>query len=132
MKALDTNILVRFLTSDDPAAYKRVAQLLESAEQRNESFRLTTLVLLELMWVLKARYRLTRDEILEAIEKLLRMPVVTFESPECTSALILRGRSTSLDLADILIGLNARQQGCETIHTLDKKAAQSELFEEIP
>ena len=48
MKALDTNILVRFLTSDDPAAFQRVAQLLESAEQRNESFRLTTLVLLEL------------------------------------------------------------------------------------
>jgi len=132
MKALDTNILVRFLTNDDPAAFKRVAQLLESAEQQSESFRLTTLVLLELMWVLKARYGLTRDEILEAVETLLRMPVVAFESPECASSLILQGRTTSLDLADILIGLNARQQGCQTTYTLDKKAAQSELFEEIP
>ena len=132
MKALDTNILVRFLTGDEPAAVKRVAQLLESAEQRNESFHVTIPVLLELMWVLRARYRLTREEILDAVEKLLRMPVLAFDSPECVGNLILQGRTLSLDLADILIGLAAKQQGCETTLTLDKKAGQSELFEEIP
>jgi len=35
----------------------------------------------------------------------------------------------SFHLPDLLIAEAARMAGCETVFTLDKKAAQSELFE---
>jgi len=132
MKALDTNVLVRLLTGDDTAALERVEALLRAAEERDETFRVTDLVLLELLWVLRSSYRLDRDKILDTIEALLDAPALAFQSTAGVNQFLAIGRATNLDLADILIGLNARQQGCETTHTLDKKAAQSELFEEIP
>jgi len=132
MKALDTNVLVRFLTGDDTAAYERVEALLRAAEERRETFRVTDLVLLELLWVLRSSYRLDRNRILDAIDALLNTPMFAFQSTASLNQFLAMGRTTNLDLADIWIGLNARQQGCETTHTLDKKVAQSELFGEIP
>ena len=59
---------------------QRVAEILKSAHEREEPFRVTTPVLLELLWVLKESYALTRNDILDAVEKLLRLPVCAFES----------------------------------------------------
>jgi len=132
MKALDTNILVRLLTGDDTAALTRVEALLHAADKRGDTFLVTDLSLLELLWVLRSSYQLDRDKILDAIDALFNAPALAFQSTATMSQLLVIGRTTSLDLADILIGLNAKQQGCETTHTLDKKVAQSKLFDEIP
>jgi len=132
MKALDTNILVRFLVRDDSSMAARVDQLLDAANTRGNSFLVSLPVVLEILWVLKSGYKLSRPDILDAIEKLSLMPVLTFDSACPVHELVTEGRNSNLDLADILIGLGAKQQGCETTLTLDKKAAQSELFEEIP
>ena len=70
----------------------------------------------------------TRIDILDAVDQLTAMPVLAFD-PSCpVRELVAVGRNSNLDLADILIGLAARQQGWEITLTLDKKAAQSELF----
>jgi predicted nucleic-acid-binding protein len=132
MKALDTNILVRFLVRDDSSMAARVDQLLNAANTKGNSFLVSFPVVLELLWVLKSGYKLSRPDILDAVEKLSLMPVLTFE-PTCpVHKLVAIGRNSNFDLADILIGLSAKQQGCETTLTLDRKSAQSELFEEIP
>ena len=131
MKALDTNALVRFLVADHPGMKAKTDRLLDEAAANRESFGITGYVLLEMLWVLKAVYKFSREDILDAVDKLTAMPVLTFE-PSCpVHELVAMARNTNFDLADILIGLAARQQNWETTLTLDKKAAQSELFEEI-
>ena len=132
MKALDTNILVRLLTADDEAALERVKTLLRNAEEQNVTFLITDLALLELIWVLRSSYQLNREKILDAVDALLGMSVLTFESSTVINHLLILGRETDFDLADILIGLNARQKGCTSTFTFDKKAGQSELFIEVP
>ena len=52
MKALDTNILVRFLIQDDEPQSKTVFDLFSNAERQKESFFISTLVVLETIWVL--------------------------------------------------------------------------------
>ena len=131
MKALDTNVLVQFLVADDPSIATKVARMFAEADERHDPFLVTTLVLVETLWVLKARYRLSREDILDALEALIRMPALQFESPGRASELIRLGRSTRLGLGDALIGLCARDLGCESTLTLDKKAAECDLFEEI-
>ena len=132
MKALDTNTLVRFLVADHPGMKSKVDKLFDKATADKESFGVTGYVLLEMLWVLRSVYKYSREDILDAVEKLTAMPILIFE-PTCpVYELVARGRSSNFDLADILIGLAARNQNWETTLTLDKKAAQSELFEEIP
>jgi len=132
MKALDTNALVRFLVADHPGMKSKVDRLLEKAAANRESFGITGYVLLEMLWVLRSVYKYSREDILDAVDKLTAMPVLSFD-PACpVHELVAMGRNSNLDLADILIGLAAKQQDWETTLTLDRKAAQSELFEEIP
>ncbi len=129
MKALDTNLLVRFLVNDDIEQAEKVKALFERAETEKDVFIITTAVVLELIWVLSAVYDCSRTDILNAIEQLCMLPILRFERPELIHQFISHGRITAADLPDILIGLCGQAMGGETTLTFDRKAATSELFE---
>jgi predicted nucleic-acid-binding protein len=59
------------------------------------------------------------------------MPVLRFQAANCVRELVQAGRSGNLDLADILIGLYARDLGCDLTLTFDRKASKSSLFRRI-
>jgi len=49
MKALDTNVLIRFLVNDDKAQGRKVKKLFEETEERAGRFLTTTQVVLEIL-----------------------------------------------------------------------------------
>ena len=57
--ALDTNVLVRYLTWDDLPQAQAAARLIEG----DETIAISSVVLCELVWVLRRRYRLTAHEV---------------------------------------------------------------------
>jgi predicted nucleic-acid-binding protein len=131
VKALDTNIIVRFLVNDDPAQGLKVKALFENAEQLAGQFLITTVVVLETIWVLSAVYDFSRDELLEALELLSQMPILKFERHEEIQQLIRLGRSTNADLPDLLIGLTGKLLGCESTVTFEKRLVKTGLFEQL-
>ncbi|MGH9144724.1 MAG: PIN domain-containing protein [Vicinamibacterales bacterium] len=70
MIGLNTNVLVRFLTHDDPAQYEKVAAFIDAATDRGEQFVVNTAVLCELVWVLGTAYDYSRVEIAEALDQI--------------------------------------------------------------
>lgn len=128
MKALDTNLLVRFLINDDQKQADKVKKLFEKAELSGDVFMVTTVVVLELIWVLSAVYECTRADVLLALEQLSMLPIVHFENLLIIQRLISLGSSTGNDLSDLLIGLVGQSLNCNTTLTFDRKAAQSSLF----
>ena len=131
MKAVDTNILVRFLVTDDKAQARRVRDAFEDVERAGERFMVTSPVLLELIWVLRAVYDFTREEVTHALELLSQMPVLEFQDYDQVLDLIRMARSSKADLSDVLIGLAGRSSGCETTLTFDKRLAATGLFERL-
>ena len=129
MKALDTNILVRFLVNDDEKQAKAVYSFFKKTESAGESLFIPLAVVLETIWVMESVYDISRNEILEALKALLSMPILKFESQPAIQAFMTSAMSASIDLADILIAQSACHSGCECVVTLDKRAAKSELFE---
>lgn len=128
MKALDTNLLIRFLVRDDPAQAEKVRLLLRQAERDEEVFLIPLSVVLEVLWVLDAVYDRPRDRILDALDSLTLMSVLQFEHMDIVHALVEQGRRTLLDLSDLLIGLSAKRQGAEHTLTFDKDLRTSDLF----
>ena len=57
MKAIDTNILVRFITKDDENQAKLVYQLFKQTEQTEQKLFVPLLVVLEVIWVLQSAYQ---------------------------------------------------------------------------
>ncbi|MEE8408745.1 MAG: type II toxin-antitoxin system VapC family toxin [Myxococcota bacterium] len=131
MKALDTNVLVRFLLNDDEAQGRRVKELFERAEATAGRFLITTPAVLETIWVLSAVYDFTRDETVDAIELLAQMPILEFDDYDQIRELIRLARSTAADLPDLVIGLAGEAHGCEATLTFEKGLQQTGLFEPL-
>jgi predicted nucleic-acid-binding protein len=129
MKAIDTNILVQYLTHDDPGQWRRATRLIEECEARGEILFISFAVFLETVWVLGASFKSDRSEIYEVMEKLTQARVFLLESRDLILAAIAIGPREDLDPADTLIALSARQAGCECTLTFDRSASRSHLFE---
>ncbi len=96
MIAIDTNILVRLLTRDNPVQAKRAAALFE----RKEIYVAKT-VLLETERVLRFSYALNRTVILTALKNAVGLPHVAVEDgPAVAEALDLF--ESGMDFADAL------------------------------
>lgn len=132
MKALDTNVLIRYLVADDMDMASRAFRLFKTVPISGEPFLITTPVLLETLWVLRSKYRLSRPDICNAIFKLAGMVEVRFENPGLVKNFLREAQSTNFDLADLLIALHAREHGATTMLTFDRKASHSPFFDEIP
>ena len=116
MIALDTNVLVRCLTLDDPTQVPAAKALLA---HRDGVFVAKT-VLLELEWVLRAAYKLPRRAIHSALGKLLGLPNLSIESPGQVSQ-ALDGYSRGLDFADALHLFSSKAD--EGLFTFDARFA---------
>ena len=79
MKAIDTNVLVRFLVQDDEKQAQVSTRLLIDAEADKQPLFVSSVVALELMWVLSSAYRVPRDEILRSLNELLSMVALEFQ-----------------------------------------------------
>ncbi len=129
MRALDTNILVRFLMNDDRRQAEKVYRLFKEAEKNKEVFFVSLPVVLELFWVLESACNIARKDILDAIDALLQMQILEFDAQEDLRECITDARLNTFDLPDLLIAHNAVGAGeCEHVLTFDKKAAKSQLF----
>lgn len=131
MKAVDTNVLVRFLVQDDEAQSKIVNALLAEAELSKQSLFVSSLVVLEMIWVLQSSYQVPREAILLSIDELLSMSALVFQEPSVVRDFIAQAQNNSFDLSDLLIGQTAAVVVCETTLTFDKKAAKSALFTKL-
>jgi len=129
MKALDTNVLIRFLVRDDERQAGAVYGKFKEAEAARQVFLVPLLVVLETIWVLESAYSVKRGEIREAIDELLSMPILEFESQAVIRRAMSSAKESNVDLADLLIGHSALHAGCECVLTFDKRAAKNNLFE---
>jgi predicted nucleic-acid-binding protein len=131
MKAIDTNVLVRFLVNDDEAQARAVMNRFKTAENQRDAFFVPLLVVLEMIWVLESAYGIERGEIISALGDLLLMPILEFEHRSVLQDMLSRAAANRSDLSDLLIAEVAHQAGCEGVLTFDRKAAKGELFELI-
>jgi predicted nucleic-acid-binding protein len=110
---VDTNILVRLLTHDDPGQAAKA----ESVFQKDRLF-ITETVLLETEWVLRYAYGFSSLDIYGAFLKLCGLPnVVLSDSNRLRTA--LECYSEGMDFADALH--LAGSQVCRAFYTFDKK-----------
>lgn len=131
MKALDTNVLVRFLVKDDAEQAQQVYSVFKQTENQQQRLFVPILVVLETIWVLQAVYRVEDQAILAVLNDLLLMPVLLFEAQPVLHAFIGVATGNNFDLADLLIAHSARGYSCESMLTFDKKAAKFPGFELI-
>jgi predicted nucleic-acid-binding protein len=130
MRGLDTNIIVRFLTADEPTQSEAARQLIETAETTGERLHVSTLVLAELVWVLRgSRYALPRNEVADAVGALLDASVFEIQDRDLVRSAATAFRDGPADFSDYLIGEYDRRAGCTSTLTFDRRLARTDGFE---
>ena len=125
MAALDTNVLVRWLTNDDAAQCAAVARLFDDAIGQGVRLFVTTTVMLELEWVLRSRYRYDKPQVLAAMNALLDVTELEFQTePTLEQALWLFKQTGSRDFADCLHIALVSQVSQGPLLTFDERAAR--------
>ena len=131
MKALDTNILARYLRDDDPVQSRRAAHFIQRAVRLGEPMYLNHVVLCELAWILTSVYEHSKEEIIEMIENILRTGHFELEDKPSIESAIEDYRKSKAGFADCVIGRRSVRLGCATTVTFDRRLKAIETFEVV-
>lgn len=121
MIGLDTNVVVRFLTQDDPEQSARASALIAGLSEGEPGF-LCREVMVELVWVLERAYGLSRPEIAGAVDRLLSAQEIVVEAADRVGLAVDRYRQGGTGFSDQMIALAAQDAGCRVVFSFDRKA----------
>jgi predicted nucleic acid-binding protein len=117
MLAIDTNVVVRYLTGDHPEQSPRARALIDG----HDVF-VSTTVLLETEWVLRGAYGYAPAQVGNALRAFAGLPRVMLENP-ASAATALDWMAQGMDFADALH--LAAAEGCTAFVSFDRRFAQA-------
>ena len=82
MIGFDTNVIVRYLTQDDPVQSPKATDLIERGLTEEEPGFVSVVAMAETAWVLERVYGRTAEEIAAVIERMLEVEVLVVESEQ--------------------------------------------------
>jgi len=124
MIGLDTNILVRYLAQDDPVQSLLATEIIEARLSEWEPGFVSTVAMVETVWVLDRAYGLADDEIARAIERMLQIDVLAIEKEQEVFTAMIALKDGQGSFADALIAALGAAAGCTHTWTFDRQAAR--------
>lgn len=126
-RALDTKVLLRYLTADDPEQSPIAGSLIDQPQEDADDFLITIPVVCELTWLLRSRhYGFDRAKIADAWEWLLGSSRFRFQMRARIAQAVAAFRTGTADLSDYLIFYLAEQEGVSEVVTFDRDFAAME------
>jgi len=126
MRAIDTNVIVRLITRDDPNQTASAEGFIRGGAW------VSVLALAEAVWVLSAVYELGSKDLAIAVQMLLNhRDLVLQDSETVTSALALFRAKPSLGFSDCLMLHLARKAGHLPLGTFDRNLGRIEGAEKL-
>jgi predicted nucleic-acid-binding protein len=122
---IDTNVLVRYFTDDEPRQARAARRLIETRLTRAAPGHVNVVTLAEVAWVLQRLYSAGRDEVARVVDSLLTAPNIVVERKALVRrALQAYAGTPASGFSDCLIAQLNGDAGCETTLTFDKRAAK--------
>jgi predicted nucleic-acid-binding protein len=129
MIGLDTNVVVRYLTQDDPQQSRRATQVFDHQLTTAEPGFLSVVTMVETAWVLDCAYGFLDQEIAAAVELLLQTDVLQVENEQEVFTAMIALKERRGTFADALIAALGAKAGCQHTLTFDQKALRLPGFQ---
>jgi predicted nucleic-acid-binding protein len=124
MIGLDTNVVVRYLTQDEPAQAALANELIEGMLSAENPGFVSTVTLVEIVWVLESGYECGRAQVVAVMERLLRARSLLIEHADRAWQATRMYAQGKADFADCMIERAGHANGCEHTTTFDRAAAK--------
>ncbi len=124
MIGLDTNVVMRFLTQDDPTQSAAATRVFARLTREQPGF-VSAVVLAEISWVLARAYKVSREDIAKAIDGLLRSAELIIENVAAAHRALAAYRAApGGEFSDALIAETAALAGVREVVTFDRIGAR--------
>ena len=128
MIAIDTNILVRYITQDDLQQAEAAENLLAIYNNKPQSIFINNIVLCEFIWVLEKGYKYTQQQISSTIRIILSTEEFVFEYHNVLWLALEDYEHNKADFSDSLISKLNYNLGYKQTFSFDKSAIKNNLF----
>ena len=128
MKGLDTNVLVRYLTEDDPRQAAAAVKEIQGIGKKDEKLIVQPLVLCELAWVLDSAYGVGKKELLDVFERILRTAQFEIPGKDLVWRSLADYRAGKGDFSDHLLGRLNEDAGASVTITFDRALRRNPRF----
>ena len=129
MIGIDTNILIRYLTQDDPVQSAHATRIIERVFSEEDPGFISLVTIAETVWVLRSIYGLSDPAIAAVVERTLRTRSLAIQNERQVATAMLALKSGTVSFDDALIGALGAWAGCTTTLTFDRKAARLNTFQ---
>jgi len=129
MKGIDTNILIRYLTQDDPIQSPKATEIIERGLAPERPGFVSLVTVAEVVWVLGSVYALADREIADTVERMLQADTLMLQNEQQIFTAMVALKEGWGGFADALIAALGAWAGCESTLTFDKKALRLAGFE---
>ncbi len=129
MIGLDTNVLVRYLTQDDPIQSLKATEIIERRLTEGNPGFVSIVAMVETVWVLDRAYNLAAHEIAATVEGMLQADVLVVEYEQEVFTAMIALKEGQGSFADAIIAALGAKAGCSCTLTFDHKALRLPGFE---
>ncbi|RIK10774.1 MAG: VapC toxin family PIN domain ribonuclease [Acidobacteria bacterium] len=124
---VDTNVLVRHLTGDPPAAAASATRLLGSAKD----LLMPDLILAEVVYVLESFYEAPRAQVAECARSILGFEPIRVDDPALLMRAVEVYETDRIDFAEAYLVATAEATGIDTVVSFDKSIDRIESVERV-
>ncbi len=100
MKFVDTNYFLRFLLNDINKQHLEAKRLFLEASEGKVKLFTSTIVFFEIYWVLSSYYEKNKQEVVEALQKILDLKFIALKERQILSNCLARFKKANFDLED--------------------------------
>jgi predicted nucleic acid-binding protein len=118
---VDTDVIIRLVTGDDPVKQARAAQLFQDVEDGKLTVRAPVTVIADAVFVLcsKRLYNLPRPEAAAALTRLVSIPGFRVDRRRTVIAALGLFGSTRVDFGDCMLIASMREPGATILYSYD-------------
>ena len=119
-RVIDANIILRFLTNDEPSQAADCAELLQKVELNKEEVYIPDLVIADIVWTLEKYYLVDKVNIMELLGRILALQGLKCSSKSTVYTALDIYCEQNIDWTDAFVGAQMLSAGQQEIYSYDR------------
>ncbi len=129
---LDTNVLLRFLTSDKSKKYKRLYEFFESLERGDMRVELKLIVLFQVIFVLKSFYNVPKGDIINGIQNILKYKGISIKEKKIVQRTLELWSKKNIEIVDCYLIACLEKDSQNLLYSYDRDFDKFEVNRREP
>jgi len=129
---LDTNVLLRFLTSDKSKKYKRLYEFFESLERGGMRVELKLIVLFQVIFVLKSFYNVPKGDIASGIQNILKYKGISIKEKKIVQRTLELWSKKNVEIVDCYLIACLEKDSQNLLYSYDRDFDKFEVNRKEP